>query len=80
MKVSRAITLLSKLNPDDEICISWWERGLFLDTEDQVISEDLWLYAVDEFDNNEGYELANETTWGYLNQAIEEAQLEEEVK
>jgi hypothetical protein len=78
MKVSRAIELLSEINPDEEIAISWWERDRFTDSEDQVVSYDLWSYAVSEFDNNEGYELANERTWGYLNQAIEEAKSEEE--
>ena len=66
MKVSKAIELLSELNPDEEICISWWERQLFTDTEDVIVSEEKWKEAVAEFDIEGGYETINEQVWNFL--------------
>lgn len=70
MKVSKAIELLSELNPDEEICISWWERQLFTDTENVIVSEEKWNEAVAEFDIEGGYDSVNEQVWMNLNYVI----------
>jgi hypothetical protein len=68
MKVSKAIELLSELNPDEEICISWWESNLFTDDDDEPLKADSeeWVKAVDEFDIEGGYETLNEQVWNFL--------------
>jgi hypothetical protein len=73
MKVSKAIEMLSELNADDEIALSWWGRELFTEDDDQPVSEKKWAYAVDEFDNAGGYPFVNEQVWTYLWEATQEA-------
>jgi hypothetical protein len=60
MKVSQAIKLLSEINPDDDICISWWEKDLFNEEDGTPVSEEGWLNAVVDFDNSSGYPTVNE--------------------
>jgi hypothetical protein len=66
MRVSQAIEMLSALNADDEIAISWWTRDLFTDDNEQPISEDRWSYAVDKFDSEDGYDSVNQEVWNHL--------------
>jgi hypothetical protein len=73
MKVSKAIEMLSELNADDDIALSWWGRELFTEDDDQPVSEEKWGYAVDEFDNAGGYFFINEQVWTYLWEATQEA-------
>jgi hypothetical protein len=70
MKVSKAIELLSEINPDEEIAISWWERDLFTDENDVIVPEEAWFKAVEEFDNAGGYPSVNEDVWTFLYQSI----------
>lgn len=75
MKVSHAIKLLSELNPDEEIAISWWEANLFtIGDNDETLSADSeeWLRAVEVFDANGGYDSVNQDVWTYLNYDIKE--------
>ena len=83
MKVSKAIEMLSELNADDDIALSWWGRELFTEDNDQPVSEEKWAYAVDEFDNVGGYDAVNEQVWNYLwmaTQDISEDNNEGEIK
>jgi len=73
MKVSKAIEMLSELNADGDIALSWWGRELFTEDDDQPVSEEKWGYAVDEFDNAGGYDSINEQVWTYLWEATQEA-------
>jgi len=73
MKVSKAIEMLSELNADGDIALSWWGRELFTEDDDQPVSEEKWAYAVDEFDNAGGYDSINEQVWTYLWEATQEA-------
>jgi len=72
MKVSQAIKLLSEINPDEEIAISWWESNLFTDKDNNQLLADseLWLKAVAVFDANGGYDSVNQQVWDYLNYDI----------
>jgi len=72
MKVSQAIKLLSEIDPDEEIAISWWESNLFTDTDNNKLLADseLWLKAVAVFDANGGYDSVNQLVWDYLNYDI----------
>jgi hypothetical protein len=70
MKVSQAIKLLSEINPDDDICISWWEKDLFNEEDGTPVSEEGWLNAVADFDNSSGYPTVNEEVWTFLYQSI----------
>jgi hypothetical protein len=72
MKVSQAIKLLSEINPDEEIAISWWESNLFTDIDNNQLLADseLWLKAVAVFDANGGYDSVNQQVWDYLNYDI----------
>jgi hypothetical protein len=72
MKVSQAIKLLSEINPDEEIAISWWESNLFTDKDNNQLLADseLWLKAVAVFDANGGYDSVNQLVWDYLNYDI----------
>jgi hypothetical protein len=75
MKVSEAIKMLSSINPDEEICISWWGAELFTigdGINDEPLSADSeeWLKAVAEFEAEEGYAPINEQMWRNLNYAI----------
>jgi hypothetical protein len=61
MKVSEAIKMLStSYSPDEEICISWWDKHLFFDEEISEDMEEAWSNAVSEFDAEEGYSFINE--------------------
>lgn len=73
MKVSKAIELLSEINPDEEIAISWWESNLFsTGTPEEPLSADSdeWLKAIQEFDAEGGYDSVNEEVWTSLYQSI----------
>lgn len=75
MKVSHAIKLLSEINPDEEIAISWWESNLFtIGDNDETLSADSeeWLRAVQVFDANGGYDSVNQDVWTYLNYDIKQ--------
>lgn len=69
MKVREAILMLRDLKPDDEICISWWTKDLFESPIEPMPVED-WLYAVDEFDSQEGYEHVNSIVYELIDGAI----------
>jgi hypothetical protein len=78
MKVSKAIELLRDNNPDEEICISWWESNLFTTGDDETplsADSDGWLSAVQEFDSSGGYASVNEDIWTLLYQAINEVEV-----
>lgn len=70
MKVSQAIEMLQAYNQDEEICISWWCKDLFNDGDLSPISDEAWDNAVEEFDNEEGYQHINSTVWELLHDAI----------
>ena len=72
MKVSKAIELLSEMNPDHEIAISWWEHDLFTNKSGERLTADSeeWINAVDEFDTEGGYDSVNQDVWTYLNYSI----------
>jgi hypothetical protein len=72
MKVSHAIKLLSEIDPDEEICISWWERDLFTDRDRTPVSDDTWHKAVAVFDANGGYDTINQQVWEFINYDINE--------
>lgn len=73
MQVIQAIKLLSELNPTDEIAISWWERSFFLNKDGQIVSEEAWLEAVDDYDANGGYDSINENVHENLSAVIRQA-------
>ncbi len=70
MKVSQAIKLLSEIDPDEEICISWWERDLFTDRDGVPVPDDAWLRAVEVFDANGGYDTINQQVYDFINYDI----------
>lgn len=75
MKVSHAIKLLSEINPDEEIAISWWESNLFtIGDNDEPLPADSeeWLKAVQVFDANGGYDSVNQMVWECLNYDIKQ--------
>jgi hypothetical protein len=72
MKVKDAIKVLKQYDKNEELCISWWGRELFYDENNEMISEETWAAAVDEFDNAEGYDSANQLVWSFLNMSIED--------
>lgn len=77
MKVSHAIKLLSEINPDEEIAISWWEANLFtigdgVNDKPLLADSEEWLRAVEVFDANGGYDSVNQDVWTYLNYDITE--------
>ena len=74
MKVKQAIKLLSEIDPDEEIAISWWESNLFTDEDNNKLLADseLWLKAVAVFDANGGYDSVNQLVWDYLNYDIKQ--------
>ena len=78
MKVSNAIKMLSvNFDQDEEICISFWGRDLFTEEDTgELVSEELWGYAVQDFNNEQGYDLANETVWKNLWSVMDEAKKE----
>lgn len=53
MKVIDAINRLQHNDPNDEIVIMWWAKGLFDDGEDEeiAITNDMWNKVVKEIDN-----------------------------
>lgn len=66
MQVKQAIKLLSEMDPDEEICISWWEHNLFTMSDDETVvpaTSTEWLNAVADFDANGGYDDVNQQVW-----------------
>jgi hypothetical protein len=78
MKVSNAIKMLSvNFDQDEEICISVWARDLFIEEDtDELVSEELWGYAVQDFNKEQGYDLVNECVSESLWNAMDEARKE----
>ncbi len=75
MKVSQAIEMLAKhYQADEEICISWWSRDLFLNIDGVIVSEEAWNNAVTEFDGAEGYPHINEQVYDLLHSVITETE------
>jgi hypothetical protein len=70
MKVSKAVELLSKHNPDDEIIIEWWARDIMeVHGEEGELSEiplGVWNWVAD------GYEFS-EYTYSEMFTQIQEA-------
>lgn len=64
MKVKELIKYLSELNPDERIMVAYWTRetiqGWFSD--DQVITDEIWNSAVDEFDSYSLQDTADDIT------------------
>lgn len=48
MKVKDLMKNLEKLNPDEQICVLWWERENFVET-----SEEVWNKVCDIFDKSD---------------------------
>lgn len=75
MKVSHAIKLLSEINPDEEIAISWWESNVFtIGDNDEPLSafSEEWINAVSVFDANGGYAHINQQVWELINYDIKQ--------
>lgn len=56
MKAKDIIKSLSNLNPEEKVMILYWTRDCvqdWFDEEDQIITDEIWNEAVEEFD---GYE------------------------
>jgi hypothetical protein len=74
MRVGQAIEMLSAINPNEDIAISWWTRDLFTDdNEGTPVSESRWSYAVDVFDSENGYDSVNQDVWNLLWDSIGES-------
>ena len=76
MKVSKAIELLSKYNPDEEIIIEWWDR-FFIQIDDEGIPLETWNFVADSYEFNE-YTYSN--MFNEIEQAIDEAMKEEKAQ
>ena len=76
MKVSKAIELLSKYNPDEEIIIEWWDR-FFIQIDDEGIPLETWNFVADGYEFNE-YTYSN--MFNEIEQAIDEAMKEEKAQ
>ena len=72
MQVWEVIRMLERYPQDEEICASWWGKELFTDADNNPCSDEQWLKAVEDFDNNEGYEHINTKIWEILNYVIYE--------
>lgn len=56
MKAKDIIEHLSKLNPEEKVMIVYWTKDCvqdWFDEEDQIITDEIWNEAIEEFD---GYE------------------------
>lgn len=56
MKAKDIIEHLNKLNPEEKVMIVYWTKDCvqdWFDEEDQIITDEIWNEAVEEFD---GYE------------------------
>jgi hypothetical protein len=68
MKVSTVIKELKKLNPDEEIVVSWFDKQTYQDyyNDEQEITPAEWEYVVKSLDNSDYY-------WQQVNWTLEEA-------
>lgn len=57
MKVSKAIEYLSKLEPNEEIIIDWWDRGFTMiwdeDDNELDVPVDVWEFVVKQIGQRE---------------------------
>lgn len=69
MKVSEAIEDLSKLDPNEEIIINWWNRSSTVlwdeDDNELEVPVDVWEFVVKQIGEREQY-------WEMLNEVITE--------
>ncbi len=76
MKVSEAISMLQRHDPNETLCISWWTQDLFTDDDFEITKEN-WELAVAEYEAEEGYRFANEIIWNNISDLITEKHYEE---
>ena len=64
MKTKELIQYLSKLNPDERIMVAYWTRETVQDwfSDDQIITDEIWNSAVDEFDSYSLQDTADDIT------------------
>lgn len=73
MKVKTAIEMLSKLNPDDQIAILWWEREIFSRVWDNAVEDDIpnkekWEEVIAEWDRAE--EHYTDEIWDWIHEGL----------
>lgn len=53
MKVHQLLKELNALNPDDDLCVLYWEKSAFDYSEDDefVLTKEAWAKVVEEFDD-----------------------------
>ena len=57
MKVSTVIQELKKLNPDEEIVVSWFDKQTYQDyyNDEEEVSQEEWDYLVKKINENDYY-------------------------
>ena len=76
MKVSEAIEYLSKLNPNEEIIIDWWDRSFTMiwdeDDNELEVPVDVWEFVVKQVGEREDLtNMLNETITEQINDQYE---------
>lgn len=77
MKVSEAIEMLKRHNPDEQILILYWAKDLFED-KDLKIDDDIWNQVIDEREYSRYIDSVNEGVYTLINEGIEEVTREEQ--
>jgi hypothetical protein len=88
MQVSRAIALLEKLNPDDEIYITWFDKTEFMyefgewaeTTELPVVNDDEWATVVQGTESDDRIAEAIAESMRFDFKRINEIQVETQVE
>jgi len=76
MKASKAIEYLSKLDPNEEIIIDWWDRSFTMiwdeDDNELEVPVDVWEFVVKQVGEREHYtEMLNEVITEQINDQYE---------
>jgi hypothetical protein len=76
MKVSKAIEYLSKLDPNEDIIIDWWDRSFTMiwdkDENEIEVPVDVWEFVVKQIGEREYYtEMLNEVITEQINNQYE---------
>jgi len=79
MKVSEAIEMLQKHNPDEEILISYWAK-VFFEHENLIIDNDIWNKVVKEKEYSFFMDLMEENITALINEGLEEIFIEIEMQ
>ncbi len=55
MRVDKLMENLSKLEPDQELIVAYWDKSIVAGWQEEEITDDQWVEVVEKYENGEWY-------------------------